>query len=148
MEDELKELINQRVVKSSAGGAAGSILVVEFEDTSYLFIWCAWRIEKGEKVIVTSSDTILPTETNSSPHGLIGEKTPILKDRKLVSINLTSQYDLEMLFDNDYKLRIFCDIGHSRDDYTTNWELNSPTENSSIEITNHFEEKILEENFE
>lgn len=32
------------------------------------------------------------------------------------------------------------DIGHSRDDYNVNWELNIPKENLSIEITNHFEE--------
>lgn len=140
MEDKLKNLINQTVVKSSAGGAAGSILVVEFEDTSYLFTWCTWRIEDSNSVIVTSSDTILPTESNSSPNGLIGEKSPILVGRKLLSFNLTPQYDLEMFFDNEYILRIFCDIGHSRDDYNTNWELNIPSENISIEINNHFEE--------
>ncbi|MTD38619.1 hypothetical protein GIX45_08255 [Erwinia sp. CPCC 100877] len=140
MKDKLKSLINKSVVKSSAGGAAGSILVIEFEDTSYLFIWCTWRIEDGENVVVTSSDTILPTESNSSPNGFIGEKSPILEGRKLISFNLTPQYDLEMLFDNEYKLRIFCDIGHSREDYNINWELNIPTENISIEINNHFEE--------
>lgn len=147
MENRLKKLINQKVVKSSAGGGAGSILVVEYEDTSYLFIWCAWRIEQGEKVIVTSSDTIEPTESNESPNGLIGEKSPILEGKKLISVQLTPQYDLEMSFDEEYKLRIFCDIGYSRDDYNVNWELNLPTENISIEITNHFEEKISEEDF-
>jgi hypothetical protein len=144
MKNKLKRLINQNIVKSSAGGAAGSILVVEFEDTSYLFIWCTWRIEDSDGIIVTSSDTISPTENNSSPNGLIGEKSPILVDRKLVSFNLTPQYDLEMLFDDDYKLRIFCDIGHSREDYNINWELNIPRENISIEIDNHFEEYLGE----
>lgn len=114
--------------------------MVEFEDASYLFIWCSWRIEESEKVIVTSSDTILPTENNSSPSGLIGKRSPILEGEKLIRFELTPQYDLEMYFDNDYKLRIFCDIGHSRDDYTINWELNIPKENISIEINNHFEE--------
>lgn len=140
MESKIKNLIAQPVVKSSAGGAAGSTLVLEFEDKSYIFIWCSWRIEQGTQVIVTSSDTISPTDNDSSPSGFIGEKSPILEGRKLINFNLTPQYDLEMFFDNEYKLRIFCDIGHSREDYNINWELNIPTENISIEINNHFEE--------
>ncbi|WP_206913425.1 hypothetical protein IGL98_001363 [Enterococcus sp. DIV0840] len=140
MESKIKNLIAQPVVKSSAGGGAGSTLVLEFEDKSYIFIWCSWRIEQGAQVIVTSSDTISPTDNDSSPNGFIGEKSPILEGRKLINFNLTPQYDLEMLFDDEYKLRIFCDIGHSREDYNINWELNIPTENISIEINNHFEE--------
>lgn len=140
MESKIKNLIAQTVVKSSAGGAAGSTLVLAFEDESYIFVWCSWRIEQGTQVIVTSSDTISPTDTDSSPNGFIGEKSPILEGRKLINFNLTPQYDLVMLFDNEYKLRIFCDIGHSREDYNINWELNRPTENISIEINNHFEE--------
>ncbi|MGX7148393.1 hypothetical protein [Enterococcus ureasiticus] len=140
MESKIKNLIAQPIVKSSAGGAAGSTLVLEFEDKSYIFIWCSWRIEQGAQVIVTSSDTISPTDNDSSPNGFIGEKSPILEGRKLINFNLTPHYDLEMLFDDEYRLRIFCDIGHSREDYNINWELNIPTENISIEINNHFEE--------
>lgn len=140
MENKIKNLISQKVVKSSAGGSAGSTLVLEVENTSYLFIWCTWRIEQGDTVIVTSSDTIYPTENNDSSNGLIGQKSPILEGEKVVSIKLTPQYDLEITFENGYKLLVFCDIGHSRDDYNINWELNIPTENISIEINNHFEE--------
>lgn len=131
--------------KSSTGGAAGSTFLLEFEDTSYIFIWCSWRIEQDGKVIVTSSDTILPTEDNNSLNGFIGEMSSILQGKRVRSVSLTLQYDLEIFFDNEYKLHIFCDIGPSRDDYGINWELNIPTENISIEISNHFEEKIIEE---
>ena len=148
MESKIRSLIGQKVTKSSAGGSAGSILVLEFENTSYFFIWCSWRIEHGTKVIVTSSDTILPTETNPSPNGFIGEKTPILIGKKLKTVSLTTLYDLELVFEENYKLHIFCDIGISRDDYGTNWEFIIPTENISIEINNHFEEKMIEENFD
>ncbi|MBP1048398.1 hypothetical protein I6N96_19060 [Enterococcus sp. BWM-S5] len=147
MENKIKRLVAQTVVKSTAGGGAGSTLVLEFEDTSYIFIWCSWRIEQGKKVIVTSSDTVLPTESNDSPNGLIGEKSPVLKGRKVKNVYLSPQYDLEIVFDNEYKLRIFCDIGPSRDDYDINWELNIPTDNISIEISNHFKERMIEENF-
>lgn len=145
MEDKIKNLVTQTVVKSSAGGAAGSTLVLEFEDESYIFVWCSWRIEQGKEVIVTSSDTISPTDHVDSQNGLIGKKTPILEGRKLLGVNLTAQYDLEMIFDDEYKFRIFCDIGHSRDDYDINWELNIPREKIAIEISNHFEERIIKE---
>jgi hypothetical protein len=144
MKNKLERLINQKVVKSSAGAAAGSSLIVEFEDESYLFVWCAWRIEQGKQVIVTSSDSISPTDNDNRPSGFIGEKSPVLEGKKLLSFNLTPQFDLDLFFDNEYKLRIFCDIGHSRDDYNINWELNIPRENISVEISNYFKEHLGE----
>lgn len=38
MENKIKKLVGQKVTKSRAGGAGGSILILEFEDTSYFFI--------------------------------------------------------------------------------------------------------------
>lgn len=148
MENRIENLIGKIVVESKAGGAAGSTLVLEFENTSYFFIWCSWRIEKASKVLVTSSDTVLPTEENDSPNGFIGENSPILKGKKVTNISLSPCYDLEISFDGEYKISIFCDIGISRDDYGINWEFNIPTENISIEINNHFKKKIINEIFD
>lgn len=140
MENKLKNILNQTVTKSSSGGGGGSILVLEVEDQSYIFIWCSWRIECQSKVIVTSSDTSLPTEEFPSSNGLIGKKVPLLVGKKVKSFVLSPQYDLDIFFNDGYKLRIFCDIGHSRIDFNVNWEFNIPLEGISIEINNHFEE--------
>ncbi|MGX7024452.1 hypothetical protein [Vagococcus hydrophili] len=141
MKSRLKELINKKVIKSSSGGGAGSILVIELENSSYFFIWCAWRIECEDVVIVTSFDTIEPTEFTNSLNGYIGEKVPLLVGNRVLDITLTPQYDLRISFENNYVLHVFCDIGFSREDYNINWELNIPHENISIEINNHFEEQ-------
>ncbi|AGV72432.1 hypothetical protein [Lactococcus cremoris] len=136
IKSKIKHLIGQEVVESRAGGSAGSILYVIVDDKSYIAIWCAWRIEKDTEVIVTSSDT---TEV---PHGLVQNKTPILNDNKILDIKISAQYDLIITFENDYILRVFCDVGHSRNDYYENWELGIPSENLVIEINNHYMELI------
>lgn len=100
------------------------------------------------KVQVASSDTILPTRSNHSPNGFIGENTPILEGRKVSRISWISYYDLEIIFEEDYQIRFFCDVGPSREDYEINWEFNLPAEHISIEINNHFEMKLIEESFE
>ena len=145
MENRLKRLIGQIVTKSSAGGGAGSTLVLEFEDKSYFFVWCSWRIALGSKVLVTSSDTIVPTETNSSPNGYIGKNVPILKNKIVKYIDLKSYYDLFIEFADGYVFQIFCDIGISREDYGINWEFNIPTEKKYFEINNFFEMQVSEE---
>lgn len=137
MENNLKELIGKKVIYSKSGGAAGSILRIEFEDKSYFFLWCAWRIELGaNKVIVTSEDT---TEV---PGGLIQEKTPIFENNRVLKIDLKAHYDLDILFENDYRLRVFCNIGHSRNDYDINWEFLVPNKNLAFTVNNHY--KIIE----
>ncbi|EGO5829924.1 hypothetical protein K7P65_002524 [Enterococcus faecalis] len=148
MENKIETLIGQKVTKSSSGGSAGSILIIEFSNSSYFVIWCSWRVESALKVLVTSSDTVLPTENNHSPNGFIGDNISLLIGKKVTSVNLKSFYDLEIVFDREYTLRVFCDIGVSRDDYGINWELNLPLENISIEINNYFEMKKIEEEFE
>lgn len=135
MENNLKKLIGQKVTSSLSGGAAGSILYVTVEDDSYLAFWCTWRIEKGKEVIVTSSDT------TQVPNGMIQEKTPVLENNCILEINLSPQYDLNIVLENNYMLRVFCDIAHSRNDYPENWELGLPKENKVIEVSNHYEIK-------
>ncbi|GAB2025731.1 hypothetical protein [Lactovum odontotermitis] len=141
MENKLQKLIGQKVVKSCAGGGAGSVMEVDFSDDSYFFIWCTWRIEQGGEVIVTSADTIAPSGYNDSQNGFIGEKVPLLIGGEVVDVKLSPLNDLELLLSNEYRLRIFCDISYSRDDYAHNWEFNIPTKNLSIEVDNHFEIK-------
>lgn len=139
MEDKLKKLVGKKVTKSSSGGGAGSILVLEFENASYFYILCSWRISHENSILVTSSDTIVPEKDNSSPNGFIGENTPVLLEKKVVNINLSSYYDLEINFEEGYKMQVFCDVGIYEDEYDINWELNMPADNICIGITNHLD---------
>lgn len=56
------------MIKSASGGEAGSIIELELDDDSLLFIYCTWRLEREGKVLVTSTDCI------DCPNGLITEK--------------------------------------------------------------------------
>lgn len=141
MENKLKNIIGKKVIKSNSGGGAGSILAVDFDDGSYLFIYCSWRIEYKQKNIVASSDTIGPSKYSDSPNGVIGETVQKLEGNKVLSINLSPQYDLELSLENDYVLHAFCNLGHAQDDFDVNWEFNRPNENISIEITKYFQVK-------
>ncbi|MDN6070687.1 MAG: hypothetical protein L0I93_08200 [Atopostipes suicloacalis] len=132
MENKLKELIGLEVKESNSGGSAGSILVIGLENEIYFYIVCMWRISKNEKVLVTSSDSF------EFPNGLIIKESGKYSG-KVIDFSLSQFYDLTLTLDTGYKLEIFCDIGHSLDEYPLNWELNFPQENLSLKINNHFQ---------
>lgn len=87
------------MIKSASGGEAGSIIELELDDDSFLFIYCTGRLEKEGKVLVTSSASI------DCPNGLITEKITLLKNNKTVDVNISPQYDLDILFEYNFKLK-------------------------------------------
>jgi hypothetical protein len=134
MKNIVEKIKNKKIVKSSSGGLVGSILKIELDNNSFFFFYCAWRLEQNEKVIVTSTDSI------EIPDGLIPQKVKLLESNKIIDIQITSQYDLNIFLENDYNLKIFCDISYfASDEHNLNWEYCLPDENKIIEINNHFE---------
>jgi len=135
----IDKLIGRKVLTSRAGGGAGSILLIETEGESFFFIWCDWRIEKGDHVISTSLDD------TTAVTGPVARSAKLLDNRVILSIEMTKQYDLIIKFEKEYCLRVFCLISYSRAKENTlglNWELSFPKEDLSFEITNKFEVRM------
>lgn len=136
--DLLSMAIGQKVVYSRTGGGACSIWALRFEEKMRFMIDCAWRIEYGDIVLTTCGDdsTPLTGRMNKSVEKLIGSK--------LLSYELSKHKDLVLYFENDFVVRVFCDLGFEadiREDYPTpNWRFSVPSLNISVTITDFFQE--------
>lgn len=133
------ELINSNVTYSRAGGGAGSVLLIQFdkEGSAYsLFIACTWRIENGDKVITTSADN---TTANTGP---MAKGVRLLEGQKVLSVQMNKFYDLTLKFENDLRLKLFCDLTptnvYSSD---ANWDFSVIHEDKVFEVTSNFEIK-------
>lgn len=126
-----------KVVSSTAGGGAGSIIKIEIENKGILyilFINCTWRIENNNTIIATSADDI------TAQTGLIAKSAAMLDNKKVISFELSKFNDLFIEFSDDFYIRIFNIFSHSNiDDY--NWDFWIPSEDLSYEITNSFDIK-------
>lgn len=138
MEKEFKKIIDNiiglEVPYCRAGGGAGSIISMKLSNEYVIWIECAWRIEKNDKVIATSADDILPIT------GLIAKSVKMLEGKIISSVKLTPLYDLCITFTDDLCLNIFCIFSYNCE-YETNWYLAIPKQDLSYEITNCFQVK-------
>jgi hypothetical protein len=131
--------IESKVTLSESGGSTGSLWLIDFENNTSFYIYCTWRIEQNNQVLATSNDDISP---------VIGRLTRSVKElegNKLISFNISEQYDLTLCFENNYIVRVFCDISYSETDndgaYDTNWDFSIPNQDLVISINNYFEIK-------
>lgn len=132
LKENLIRIENKKVSKVIAGGANGSIIIIDFEDTYSLFVFCAWRFISKD-VIVTWND---------SPDALKGEIPIYLKslvNKKLKKIILINDYDLKLEFDNGVVFSVFSDLNSTSSDIEENWCVIDIVENKSYNLTNEFE---------
>lgn len=131
----LEELQGGTIIKCSAGGGAGSIILMDVTSRSgvlyTLWIECCWRIENSNKVIATSADDIEPIT------GLIAKSAKKLEKLVIQSVALNSFYDLCIEFSEEFYLRLFC-IFSNENDCDVNWWLSIPSKNLCYEVTNLF----------
>lgn len=137
IDNYLKTIEQNRVISSSAGGAVGSILKLELINNCYFMINCSWRLEQNEIVISTSTDSIFPD------NGLTTKSVLLLKEKVVRSIYRSKQNDLTIFFEDNFCLKIFCDISYTNEDFDINWELNFPDEDVSFEAKNNFGIKMV-----
>lgn len=74
-----------------------------FEPETSLMIHCSWRVSRSKKVICGWRDS---NELDGDMlNGLL-----LLKDRSIIDVRFTNvAYDLDVYFDNDILLQLFCD---------------------------------------
>lgn len=139
----LKQSINKKVIRSTSGGGAGSIWLITFDDDSYFFIYCNWRIEQNNRIKATCYDN------NTAILGLLSRSVRELEGKKLLSYELSPQYDLNLFFEDNYNVKIFCSVSYTETEnggtYDTNWEFGIPKINQTFHINNYFQ--IIEESY-
>lgn len=102
----LKRVVGKEVTYSRSGGGAGSVWLIKFQGECSVMISCTWRIEYGNIVLATSNDD------TTAVTGRIARSVRQLEEKhaKLLSIELSRQKDLVMLFEGGYCARVFFDI--------------------------------------
>ena len=132
----LSKAIGKTVNYSRTGGGAGSILVIEFENKTFYTINCTWRIEYKGTVITTSWDDGTPLI------GCMNKNVEKLIGKKLLSYELSPQYDLKLYFENDFVANIFCSIiEHDPEEdstYNCNWDFRIPEQDIIGYITGKY----------
>lgn len=139
----LNQCIGEVVIYSTSGGGAGSLWLIRFRDSTYFYVYCDWRIERNNHVLATCTDD------NTARVGLLSRSVRLIEGKKLLSYDLSKQYDLVMYFEDDYCVRIFCSVSYSETEdggtYDTNWIFNIPLIDKSVRIDNFFQ--LIEENY-
>lgn len=129
-------IINSKVVSSKSGGSVGSLWLIDFENGCSFYIYCAWRIEHDNQVIASNNDD------STAITGLITNSVKKLENKKLISFSLTEQYDMTLIFEDNYCVKVFCNVSYSAtengDDYDTNWDFCIPNQNLVISVSNYF----------
>jgi hypothetical protein len=129
-------IINSNVILSKSGGSTGSLWLIDFDNKTSLYIYCTWRIEHNDNILTTSNDDTTPIT------GLLTKTVRELEGKKLIAFDLSKQYDLTLKFEDDYCVKIFCDISYSETEnggtYDTNWDLSMPDNDLVISISNYF----------
>lgn len=129
--------LNRKVVSSTSGGCVGALWLITFDNATHFYIECAWRLSKGNKVVVTDLDGFAPKT------GRITTLVPLLEGRTLRSFSLSKFYDLILFFDEDYCVKIFCDkldFGTEHEDiYLNNWYYAHEDLDKVVEINAHFQ---------
>lgn len=138
IDDLLSMAIGQEVVHSRTGGAAGSIWSLRFNDDGMGFmIDCAWRVERDDIVLTTCNDDGTPLI------GHMNQGVKKLEGSKFLSYELSPHYDLTLYFENNFIVRVFCNIGYEadiRESYPmSNWDFSVPSLDISVTVTDYFQ---------
>lgn len=131
MKQKLIKLEGSNVQEVIAGGAGSLFTLVLLNESSEftLTIDCTWRLENnGEIISGWNEEDEMQIELNK------------LKNKKLVAVLSSSHFDLDLSFENNYKLRVFCDRtpNEDKDGEIDNWVLSDVNNNKSYRYTNLF----------
>jgi len=140
----VKALVEKTCWGVTAGEGTGSVIGVDFgkkinrkrplsnihlseEQRNFqgeydLFVECSWRIDSQESVVCGSKDA------NESYGTMVSGLNRIVGQR-IVAVNANlPAYDLELRFDNDLILKIFCDETNESED-CDNYTFGTPEQN-------------------
>lgn len=107
-----RKLLRQRPVKNRAHKPEYR----KYEGERHLILWCSWRLERGGLPIISSDGT----EQQCQEH------LQVLVGRTVRLVEISSSWDLRLVFSGGVALSAFPDhVGQSAD-FDGNWELWTP----------------------
>jgi hypothetical protein len=145
----LQKLRKQTITGVAAGGDTGAITMIDLGESFSIFIHCAWRLSRYDKVLGTWNDALNQADDEEEEEDIetAEEKTSAIKKIEglaIESIEVGDFYDLKIMLGKAYRLDVFCDL-YSRDelsDYDENWSFSDIDQNLCYVLTENF--KLIE----
>lgn len=127
-------LVGLAVSDVIAGGANGSIIVLEFGGNYVLTVYCSWRLERGLQVLSGCN------ESPDSQTGHLTREAKSLHNDIVHEVSLSDHYDLRIEFTSGKMLRLFCDVTPHNEpaDYDENWSFCDQAQDYCCVVTNMF----------
>jgi hypothetical protein len=141
----LNSLKKKTITAVTAGSDNEGIVVLDFGESHSLFIHCAWRLSRYDKVLTTWNDAVVVDEEEEEVE--LEAEAPVIKKIEgltLEDIVIGDFYDLEITLGKAYRLDVFCDL-YSNDevsDFDENWSVSDVADNVCFVVTENY--KLIE----
>lgn len=141
----LNSLKKKTITTVTSGSDNEGIVVLDFGESHSLFIHCAWRLSRYDKVLTTWNDAVVADEEEEED-GLEAE-VPVIKKIEgltLEDIEIGDFFDLKITLGKAYRLDVFCDL-YSNDevsDFDENWSVSDVADNVCFVVTENY--KLIE----
>jgi hypothetical protein len=141
----LNSLKKKTITAVTAGSDNEGIVVLDFGESHSLFIHCAWRLSRYDKVLTTWNDAVVADEEEEEDE--LEAEAPVIKKIEgltLEDIEIGDFFDLKITLGKAYRLDVFCDL-YSNDevsDFDENWSVSDVADNVCFVITENY--KLIE----
>lgn len=137
----VEQLIGRKITKVTAGGSNGSIIILEIDSRFVLFVYCAWRLELGERILTGWNDC------NDPISGVLTQEIKKLNDNSIRDVSLSAFFDLKINFSDNKTLNVFVDItSHmSQEASDENWSV-CDTKNDRC-LTVNKDQMVIEQSY-
>jgi hypothetical protein len=141
----LNSLKKKTITAVTAGSDNEGIVVLDFGESHSLFIHCAWRLSRYDKVLTTWNDAVVADEEEEEDE--LEAEAPVIKKIEgltLEDIEIGDFYDLKITLGKAYRIDVFCDL-YSNDevsDFDENWSVSDVADNVCFVVTENY--KLIE----
>lgn len=141
----LNSLKKKTITAVTAGSDNEGIVVLDFGESHSLFIHCAWRLSRYDKVLTTWNDAVVVDEEEEEDE--LEAEAPVIKKIEgltLEDIEIGDFFDLKITLGKAYRLDVFCDLYSNDDvsDFDENWSVSDVADNVCFVVTENY--KLIE----
>lgn len=141
----LNSLKKKAITAVTAGSDNEGIVVLDFGESHSLFIHCAWRLSRYDKVLTTWNDAVVADEEEEEDE--LEAEAPVIKKIEgltLEDIEIGDFFDLKITLGKAYRLDVFCDLYSNDDvsDFDENWSVSDVADNVCFVVTENY--KLIE----
>lgn len=141
----LNSLKKKTITAVTAGSDNEGIVVLDFGESHSLFVHCAWRLSRYDKVLTTWNDAVVADEEEEEDE--LEAEAPVIKKIEgltLEDIEIGDFFDLKITLGKAYRLDVFCDLYSNDDvsDFDENWSVSDVADNVCFVVTENY--KLIE----